>query len=108
MIHLYVYRFVYRDEGFAIDFDAMGIFQIHSREFGFKKHGNDFKKSRISRPCYLDPVRIRSIPIDFMKLHICTHTTRMHIYMKHDQILLSLTPVKLAYTVNVVNKKKHG
>lgn len=52
----------------------MGIFQIHSREFEFKKHGNDFKKSRISRPCYLDAARIRGIPIDFIKLHICTHT----------------------------------
>lgn len=90
--------YVYRDEGFAIDFYAMGIFQIHSREFEFKKHGNDFKKSHISRPCYLDAARIRGIPIDFIKLHICTHTYT-YAYIRETR------PVKLAYTVNVINKK---
>lgn len=83
-MHIYVCRFVYRDEGFAIDFDAMGIFQIHPREFGFKKHGNDFKKLRISRPCYLDPARTRGIPIDFIKLHICTHTYT-HTYIRETR-----------------------
>lgn len=83
-MHIYVDRFVYRDEGFAIDFNAMGIFQIHSREFGFKKHGNDFKKSRISCPCYLDPARIRGIPINFIKLYICTHAYT-HAYIRETR-----------------------